>query len=252
MILLAFSLIPLRVDLNASATQDITPRFPLSPYASVPVSSAAIFEAQLSPTILTLYLRLLDAFPSGTSVFHLFRDTAFLASLMKARLSHSSLDQICEDTLWSWEHLYPLVHNLLSYRVPVQVEDYESVVKESCKLALSIFTTKVRRQFGMAPLVLDIYVDQMLLLFQGNKISSDWGELNEFKLWVLVVGAMEARGETRAGLSALLTEVIHRLDIRSHLDLLKRMKELIWVKEIDGEDFLRLEFELREFWAASG
>jgi hypothetical protein len=208
----------------------------------------AIIEAQLSPTTLMLYLNLLDSFPSGERIFDLFKDAAFFASVFKARLCYSSLSTICQDSKFSWAYIYPLTHDLLSYREPVDLDDYESVVKESCRLALSVFNTRIRRVFGIAPLVLDIYVDQLLSLLQNPNIPKGWGVFNELKLWVLVIGVIEARGETRTGLVALLMELIHRLGVKTHLDLETRMRELIWVHEIDGDRFWALESELCELW----
>ena len=199
-----------------------------------------------------LYLNPLDSFTTGERIFDLFKDTAFFASVFKARLCYSSLSTVCEDCTWSWANLYPLTHDLLSYREPVDLDGYESVVKESCKLALSVFNTKIRRVFGIAPLVLDIYVEQLLALLQNPNIPMDRAEFDEFKLWVLVTGAVEARRETRTGLVALLMDTIHRLSIKAHLELEKRMRELIWIHEIDGEMFWELESELCEFWAAEG
>lgn len=237
------------VDTNGSATQDIPPRFPLSPHISREIAEPAIIEAQLSPTTLMLYLNLLDSFPSGERIFDIFKDFAYFVSVFKARLCYSSLDMICEDSSWSWANLYPLTHDLLSYRENVDLDDYESVVKESCRLALNVLNTRIRRVFGIAPLVLDIYVDQLLPLLQNPNIPKDWSGFNEFKLWILVIGTMEARGDTRVRLVALMMEIIPRLGIRSHLELERRMRRLIWIQEIDGERFWELESELCQVWA---
>jgi hypothetical protein len=159
---------------------------------------------------------------------------------------YTSPSKLYQDPMWLWTHLYPLAHNLLSYRAPVDIDDCESVVKETCRLALSIFVTQVRRLFGIAPLVLDIYVEQLLRLLQNDVVPQDWASFNDFKLWVLVMGVTEARGEVRDGLLGLLKHVMKRLGIRTHLNLEEKVSELIWIDNINGPRLWDLEKRLWE------
>lgn len=228
--------------MNGCASQDIPPRFPISPYAAIfPHEN---LQLNASSYVHQLSDKLYETFPSGKEIFTLLKDTAVFATVFNAELRHQSFYQITQDPMWPWTHLYPLAHNLLSYRSAVDVDDYESVVKECCRLGLSIFVTQMRRQFGIAPMVLNVFAEQLLPLLRNPNVPSDWGQFEALKLWILVVGAMEAQKDARIGILDLLVDVVGRLGIKNHSQLEKKVKEFIWVDAVDGVRFWDFELEL--------
>lgn len=231
-----------RVDANGSASQDITPRFPLSPYAAI--TPPCLLKKQETQYATSLSEGLTKAFTSGATIFNLLKDAAIFAEVFNSELRARSLLQIGQDATWGWTYLYPLAHNTLSYRNNVDLSEYASVVIETCRLGLSMFVTQMRRQFGIAPLVLSVYADKLLCLLQNSYFPNDWGKFEVLKLWTLVVGAMEVRGGVRAGLLKLLVNVISRLGIKNHAELEKSVRKFIWVEEVDRGRFWELELEL--------
>lgn len=139
-----------------------------------------------------------------------------------------------------------MTHNLLSYRVTPAAHhnDFEFLVKEYCRLGLCFFNTRARRIFGIAPLVVDVYVDRLLHLLRGSN-DGDWGILEGFRIWVLVLGVLEAREERRSELVVFLRGLLRRMGIVSHEVLFDRLKGVIWVDELDGVVFWDLK---RELW----
>jgi hypothetical protein len=107
-----------------------------------------------------------------------------------------------------------------------------------------MFVTQMRRQFGIAPLVLNVFAEQLLPLLLNPNIPQNWGQFEDLKLWILVVGAMEATEEARASLRDLLVGVVGRVGIENHSQLEARVGKLIWVGAIDGMRFWDLELEL--------
>ena len=225
-----------RVDVNGSGTQDLRPYFPFVSREN----NTDLMKPKPQTKAFLIANELSLVFPSGQQMFSMFSDTATFAEELRAQLLKRS-NKLYEDSTWSLEHLYPLIHKLYSYRGSLDTDDVESVLKECCRLALCIFLTHIRAKFGFSAEVLEIYVEQLLPLVRNVKFKTEYGkEHSSFRMWVLVMGAMEGRGETRAAFVDILKSELRDLGILTHVDLEEALMDIIWVGEIDGERFWKL------------
>ncbi|KAH8594617.1 fungal-specific transcription factor domain-containing protein [Bisporella sp. PMI_857] len=233
------------VDVNGSATQGKQPCLPLQQY----LMPATDTEAKPHRTAVFITRSLESLFPSGETIFRLFYETATLAEKLKAELLVAG-QNVYGDGAWCWNNIYPLAHKVYSYRAPLDIDDEASIVKECCRLSLCIFLTHVRAEFGMSPASLDIYVDQLLPLLGDKGFQLPYGEVFQgFRLWVLAMGAMEGRGETRIEVIKILKGELDVAGITTHIDLEAKLMEIIWVGRVNGKRFWEL---YKELWKPCG
>jgi len=239
-------LIYIRVDVIGSGTQDLRPYFPFIPREN---KTDPIKKSPTQTKAILITDELIRAFPSGKEIFCMFLDVAILTGELNAQLSTRS-KKVYEDGAWGWGHLYPLMHKLYSYREDLDIDIVESVLKECCRLALCIFLTHIRAKFGSSPYAIEVYVEQLLPLVQNVGFMTDYGkEQSSFRLWVLVMGTMESRGEMRAAFVTLLKRELRVLDIATHVDLEEALMDIMWIGEIEGERFWKLYGEV---WIVEG
>jgi hypothetical protein len=96
-------------------------------------------------------------------------------------------------------------------------------------------------------MVLNVFAEQLLPLLRNPKIPQDWGQFEDLKMWILVVGAIEGKEAVRAGLLDFLVDAVRRLRIESHSHLEDSVGQLIWVNAADDMNFWDLELELWGF-----
>ena len=235
-------LINIRVDVHGSATQDLKPYFPFLPRENQ--SNPSEIPPPQTKALL-IANELISAFPMGEQIFNIFSETAVFTEELKLELSKRS-KKVYEDGAWSWNHLYPLTHTLSSCHEAVDLNVAGSVLMECCRLALCIYLTPIRAKFGASPAeVLEVFVDQLLPLVQNVGFTADYGkEQSNFRMWVLVMGAMECSGEATAVFVDILKRELRVLAIETHVDLEEALMDIMWIGEISGERFWKLYGEL--------
>jgi len=200
-----------RIDINGATSQDIPPRFSIQ--HATPLDLA---DPTPQPKVILLAATLLEAFPTGGPIFQLISGIAVLAAKLNGQLNTQS-NNISRNYEWAWDNIYPLAHELMTYRPSVVLTDQGSIVIEFCRLSLGLFLTNARAKFTVATFVLDIYVEKLLTLLPYIvNIARNWPEFDGFRVWALTMAAMAASGEARAELLNLLKDAAESLGILTH------------------------------------
>lgn len=153
-------------------------------------------------------------FPNHEEAICTLCDLSAFTTLLNQELVRTS-GYILKDAFISEFWLYPLVHRLLSLNAPIDPEDTGSVLQEACRLAGLLCLAEVRRQWCIFPVITMRHVRKLKTLLQIHDI--EWRDLQQLKVWVLAVAAMEADpGEEREWLLDKLTETLWSQGLRQN------------------------------------
>lgn len=169
-------------------------------------------------------------YPDHKSIILLFEDVSSFMVHLEHEIKRTS-GKIWTDSAFSGILTNPLIDRLLRIRSGVDNEKPGTVVLEACRLALMLSLAGPRRWFGQDPVMTTVQVGKLRDLLSNN--SHKWPGLEELRLWVIMMGAMEAQEPIQLGwFECELTRISWEQGITTYDEAEKIMQRIVWVASV--------------------
>jgi hypothetical protein len=210
------------------------PRFPF-PERITPLNPFTDVNILLSSEVTELSDVWERRFPSRREITSIYKDTCRMVTLLQAE-SVRTKGEVYKLVTWAGQYIQPLTYRLLCLREAVDVNECSSIMQEIWRLAILLSTTGIRLQFGIRPMVWNIHEEKLKSLLEDD--MTDWGFLNDLKLWIIVIGALKSVTEAqRLWFSSEFKLEMAKNNLTTYDEVEIKLAKYLWLPEHHGTEF---------------
>lgn len=226
-------------DVNVAYTHDLPPTFPLPQniLSSIQVPPRPTPASEISPLTQLMSGAWRSQFPGNVIPADILDELARVTAdllVERSRVGDRFFSSTVTPLLW----LEPIVHCLLQQRERLrEPSDHVAWMEETFRVAALLYLGRLRRFDSEDSLMLPLTAKHVPRLRESLERIDEkvWGGLWPLRLWVLVMGAMEAnqgRDEVRRWFLDQIRAMATSLRFRSWRGVEKVVKDMIWVDEL--------------------
>lgn len=169
-------------------------------------------------------------YPNHSDINHAIDDIQTFNALL-SKDARWSAGRVWEDGVVAGFWVNRIVQRLLRLRLPVDINDVGSILREVFRVGSLLYISEIRRQFGVYPVVTRVYTQKLKDIVEHY--DSGLLGFEPLKVWALVLAATEAEvGPQKAWFIEKLVIMLKGFRLTLYQDLRELVEGMFWLPEV--------------------
>ena len=201
---------------------------------SLSVSSSILSQFHLAKRMSSIWRR---RFPNLPAIPRILDDLVVVTAHLKSEGSRTA-GALWTDSLATGVWVNPIVHRLLHLRIEQpDCSNCNDVLQESFRIGTMLYLARTKFHKSLISALTTIHVARLKACL-SNECATHWDDLEPLKIWILVMGGMNAKEDSveRLWFELKILKTARRMNVTRREEVEVVAKGILWIDELFHDD----------------